>query len=458
MIRFYLALFLGKLSRITIKLLHRFLKTQGSDFPGKLAMQICPDFLQYVGKPETVIAITGTNGKTTSTNLLSDILEDCGYSVLSNRYGSNTKTCIATCLLCGVSLRNRPRKDAAVLEVDERSSLLIYPYVQPDWLICTNLTRDTITRNAHPYFIFDVINQAVPDKTVLVLNADDNISSRLKPENRHFFYAIGMQEDDRREPFNLVNDMRVCPHCLSPLQYRYVRYNHIGNAFCPVCGFHSPEPDFLIEKIDRRHGLMTAVFDGQEEAYPLLSNTIFNIYDETAIVAFLRRFGIPYKKVRDSLVSKHIVDSRLSVQKNGDISLISIMAKGGLPTSMSVVFDTIRSYPGSKEAVLMLEDCHVMAHSIENLCYLYDADFEFLTDPSITRLVIVGPHADDYRLRLLMAGMPEEKMHCLPDYAQIPAALERKKNQTIFFVYDLYYANLVKQIGDAILHQDTQEA
>ena len=134
------------------------------------------------------------------------------------------------------------------------------------------------------------------------------------------------------------------------------------------------------------------------------------------------------------------------------------MAKGGLPTSMSVVFDTIRSYPGSKEAVLMLEDCHVMAHSIENLCYLYDADFEFLTDPSITRLVIVGPHADDYRLRLLMAGMPEEKMHCLPDYAQIPAALERKKNQTIFFVYDLYYANLVKQIGDAILHQDTQEA
>ena len=70
-LRFLLALWLAKLSVPALKITRH----NGTDFPGSLALKLCPDFLRYVGKPGTIIAVTGTNGKTTVSNLLTDILE-----------------------------------------------------------------------------------------------------------------------------------------------------------------------------------------------------------------------------------------------------------------------------------------------------------------------------------------------------------------------------------------------
>ena len=76
-----------------------------------------PDFLRYVGKPGTIIAVTGTNGKTTVSNLLTDILEADGKKVLSNRSGSNITSGISTALLRGCDLLGRAKPyDMAVLE------------------------------------------------------------------------------------------------------------------------------------------------------------------------------------------------------------------------------------------------------------------------------------------------------------------------------------------------------
>ncbi|EKC53289.1 UDP-N-acetylmuramyl tripeptide synthase, partial [human gut metagenome] len=49
---------------------------------------------------------------------------------------------------------------------------------------------------------------------------------------------------------NIINDMRVCPKCHTKLKYNYVRYHHIGNAYCPNCDFKSPEADFRVSNID----------------------------------------------------------------------------------------------------------------------------------------------------------------------------------------------------------------
>jgi len=91
-LRFLLALWLAKLSVPALKITRH----NGTDFPGSLALKLCPDFLRYVGKPGTIIAVTGTNGKTTVSNLLTDILEADGKKVLSNRSGSNITSGIST--------------------------------------------------------------------------------------------------------------------------------------------------------------------------------------------------------------------------------------------------------------------------------------------------------------------------------------------------------------------------
>ena len=148
--RFFLAMVLGKCAALATKIASKFTKYNGTNFPGIVALKICPDFIGRVNRPKTVIGVTGTNGKTTTSNMLADALKNAGYKVLNNSYGSNIKFGIAACLLSGVTLFNREKYEIAVLEIDERSCLRIYPYLKPDYIVCTNLSRDTLYRNAHP--------------------------------------------------------------------------------------------------------------------------------------------------------------------------------------------------------------------------------------------------------------------------------------------------------------------
>ena len=69
-LRFFCALLIAKLSIIALKITRH----NGTNFPGIVAIRICPNFLEYIELPDKIIGITGTNGKTTCSNLLNDAL------------------------------------------------------------------------------------------------------------------------------------------------------------------------------------------------------------------------------------------------------------------------------------------------------------------------------------------------------------------------------------------------
>ena len=121
----------AKLAYLALKMLGR----NATYLPGEIAVHICPDFIGYLKKPETVICVTGTNGKTTTSNLLNSVLTECGYDVLNNSLGSNVHGGIASALLCNSTFSGKPKKQLAVLEVDERSSLLVYKHLRPTILL-----------------------------------------------------------------------------------------------------------------------------------------------------------------------------------------------------------------------------------------------------------------------------------------------------------------------------------
>ena len=185
-IRFYPALWSAKLLGFGLKLAHR----KGSHNPGALAMKICPDFLKQIEKPEVILGVTGTNGKTTVCNMVNDILEDNGYHPASNRAGSNILGGVVTTLVHAVDWKGRCTKDLAVLELDERSSRLIYPYVKPKYILVTNLFRDSFKRNAHSGFIFDILHEHLPEESTLILNADDPVSFRLRPAGKAWIRSL----------------------------------------------------------------------------------------------------------------------------------------------------------------------------------------------------------------------------------------------------------------------------
>ena len=126
-LRYFIALWASKSAYILLKLLKR----NATMFPGYLALKICPDYLAQTKKSPNVLCVTGTNGKTTTTNMVADILSESGYKVVSNRYGSNINTGVATALTHSVNVFGKPKIDVLALEVDERFSRLILPFIKP---------------------------------------------------------------------------------------------------------------------------------------------------------------------------------------------------------------------------------------------------------------------------------------------------------------------------------------
>lgn len=431
--RFILALWIAKLTRLSLKAAGR----NATYLPGKIAIGICSDFLGAVGKPNRIIAVTGTNGKTTVSNLLDDILEQNGYRVLNNRMGSNVAAGVATSLLSGCTIWGRSKYPLAVLEIDERSSMNIYPYVRPDFILITNLTRDSIPRNAHPEFIAGILNKSIPKTSKLILNGDDLISAFLAPENQRAYFGISRLDTDVSECVNIINDMPLCPRCGGNLQYDYRRYHHIGHAHCESCGFHSPDCGYLAEHADQE-AMTISVSDGREKReFKLLSDSIFNMYNMVAAIALLREFGLPYESIENGIAKADIVESRYFEEAVGDVRIVSQMAKELNAQACSRAFDYVSGQPGDKILILMIYNLLDVKNGSENICWLYDCDFEFLSRENIKQIIVTGPRAKDYYLRLLLAGVPAEKISCTLQETDAVFELKPGKAEDIYILYGI---------------------
>ena len=410
-VRFLAALWMAKLSKPALKITGH----GGTNFPGELALKICPDFLAYVSKPEKIIAVTGTNGKTTCSNMIIDIMEMSGKKVLNNREGANINSGIATSLINGVSIFNKAKYDTAVFEIDERSSKRIYPYVQPDYLLVTNLFRDSIMRHAHAEYIAGFISDNVPEKTKLILNADDLISSGLAPKNPRAYYGIDKMDTDVVDCINKINDMQICPKCMGELVYDYRRYHHIGKAHCKDCDFKSPEYDYCARDVDFYNMTMVVEDGSGDQEYTLINDSVFNVYNMVAVIALLRELGMSHDKIRTYMSRVKIVETRFSEKTENGLTVVMQMAKEKNALALSRATDYIGSIEGKKEVLLIINCLTDGPDWPETVCWLYDSDFEFLNSDDITCIVATGPYASDYELRLLLAGVPKEKIKCVDD-------------------------------------------
>ena len=120
----------------------------GSSLPGRAALKIDPHIIAPLAAQvrRGIIVTCGTNGKTTTNNLLCSALEAQGFCVVSNRLGANMMEGVAAALATAANPLGHLNADYACLEIDEASSAHVLHYLQPDYMILTNLFRDQLDR------------------------------------------------------------------------------------------------------------------------------------------------------------------------------------------------------------------------------------------------------------------------------------------------------------------------
>ena len=113
-----------------------------ANFPGKIALYVDPRLLANLRGKLTrgSIMVVGTNGKTTVTNLLADVLEGSGVRVVCNRTGANLDSGVSTALL------HAKEADWGVFESDELWLKKMTPQLKPTYVLLLNLFRDQLDR------------------------------------------------------------------------------------------------------------------------------------------------------------------------------------------------------------------------------------------------------------------------------------------------------------------------
>lgn len=451
-LKFYIALWMAKLSIIALKVTgHR-----GTDFPGRIALKICPDFLGQTKGPDKILGVTGTNGKTTICNLLIGMLKADGKRIMDNRYGSNVISGLCTTFIRDMGLGGRCRSDVAVLEIDERSSRVVFPAMHPDVMLINNLTRDSIMRNGHPEYIARLLTKFVPAETKLIINGDDLIAASVAPSNERVYFGIEHLPGDVIDCINLVNDLQICPKCHGLLEFTARRYHHIGRAYCPECGFKSPELKYSADNADLENMTIEITCAGQTHTYRLVNESVFNIYNVVAAVAYMSELGYSPERIDELLAKAKLVETRFGEEEVNGIKVVRQMSKDKNALAASRVFDYVSGLPGDKELILMMNCLHDEIEWSENTCWLYDCDFEFLKKDNIRNIIVTGPRAKDYYLRLKFAGVDDDRITFVKNEIDAPSALQLNEGESIFIFYGTDSIDLANKVTQKV--KDTIKA
>lgn len=401
-VRFWLALWAGKIVGIIIKILGK----KGTTFPGFIARKIYPEIIKFLAlsfKEGTVI-ITGTNGKTTTNNLLASILETAGIKVAFNREGANMLTGITGALLQNTSFSGKGKADILLLEVDEATVPGLCEQLTPRIAVITNFFRDQLDRYGELDTTIKLVKDALPPDTELILNADDPLVAQIgigKPQ----VYYYGVQSlPSSKEESNETREGRYCATCGQELTYTLFHYGQLGIYQCLACGFKRPGPD--IEALDIHQGEQGISFRVDEEySIPLLGS--YNLYNALAAFCAADCLGVAREDIRLGLM-RFVSDAgrmeRFTLQ-GYDLTLTLVKN----PTGFNQVIQTLGEIDKPLHLLIAIND---LAADGRDISWLWDVDFELLAakKTDIHQLLCSGLRAEDMALRLKYAGFAEDKI------------------------------------------------
>ncbi|HEU5420056.1 MAG TPA: MurT ligase domain-containing protein [Streptosporangiaceae bacterium] len=338
----------------------------GSVIGGVLGLRVEPELLRLLAAGRQVVLVTGTNGKTTTTRLITAALGALGQEVASNAFGANMEAGLAS------ALGRAPEAPYAVLETDERYLPAVIRATSPRVVTLLNLSRDQMDRAAEIWLIARRWREALAAATdcVVIANADDPLIAWAAGAARHVTWVAAGQR--------WHEDSWCCPECGS-----HLRRDALGWR-CAECPFARPPTPWVLED--------GSVIDalGQVRELNLALPGRANQSNAVVALAVAGHFGISVADALPLLRTVTSVAGRYTLVERNGVKVRLLLAKN--PAGWLEAFDVLTEGPGP---VLLAVNAQVPDG--KDTSWLWDVDYRLLRE---RRVFVAGERRLDLAVRL----------------------------------------------------------
>jgi UDP-N-acetylmuramyl tripeptide synthase len=396
-------------ARIDTTLAGRALLAVEPDAVGRLAARL----------PEGVVAVSATNGKTTTVNLLAGVLEAAGRPPVVNRLGENQAPGVAVELAAAARGR-RLARGIGVFEVDELSLPALVPQLRPRLVVLGNLFRDQLDRAGELDTVAArwaaMLAECEPD-TAIVLCADDPRVSSLAPD-RPGVVRFGVHPPaGHHGRLAQTADAPACARCGAELSYDAVLVGHLGHHRCPSCGAGRPQPE--VEAVDVvLHGLAGSDLvlrtpDGSV-GLRLTVPGLYNVYNTAAAGAAAWALGVPLDRIAEGMSATRPSFGRAEALAVGRTPVRILLTKN--PTGMNEVLRLLTAEAAGRglDVLFLLNDRDLDGRDVS---WIWDADVEDVV-PVLRHATCGGSRATSLAVRLKYAGVDPSHIDVTPRVAE----------------------------------------
>ncbi|MBC7460345.1 MAG: DUF1727 domain-containing protein [Thermoleophilia bacterium] len=410
------------------RLLSRMTGREGGALPGRVLLVLAPRALERMSdiarrRGRRTVLVSATNGKTTLTAMLADMLQSEGQQVVHNVTGANLRSGITTTMH-----QSRGRGDVAVLETDEATLPLVAPDIEPDVILLGNLFRDQLDRFGELEVLADrwraTLGALDPARVTVVFDADDPLIAALVDD--YVTHAVAAGVTPRVVPYGLEDpdvaqeglphaaDSRFCRRCGSALTYAHSWVGHLGAWQCDSCGLTRPVPavaatKVVLDGLGATHVHMRTP-DGEFDVRLKIPG-LYNVYNAVGAIAAATVLGVPTARIAEALDEASPAFGRferIPVPGGGTITLLLVKN----PTGLNEVVRTLTT--GNIDLTASLFALNDLTADGRDTSWIWDADIE----PLLKRagaIVVTGERAAEFGLRAIYGGLDPDGVIYEPD-------------------------------------------
>ncbi len=425
--RAFLAICLCRLLRGFSRLVHR----GGTAMPGQWALRVCPNLLSILACGVKTVAITGTNGKTTTARMIEEGFARQGKNYFANRSGANLLSGITTEFVMNSTLFGKCKKEYAVIECDEAAAVKVFPQLKPQVVIVLNLFRDQLDRYGEVTHTLSNIRTALsslPEPITLCLNADCSLTASLADDLDHKARFFGI--DKGAVPSGKKSELSDASHCIrckTEYEYDYITFGHLGGFRCPKCGYRRAEADYAVTDVAQQRADGSSIViraDGKRYLAEVNLPALYNIYNAIAAIAAMTEMGITTEAAISAVASFKCGFGRMENFALGKGGAKVMLAKN--PAGFNQLLSFLQNIPDKFVLVLCLNDRGADGTDIS---WIWDANFEELCNlaGTLEKVIVSGDRAADMAVRVKYAGVDPRFVTMEHDYERLVKELETEE-------------------------------